>query len=108
LLITALSDTHMPKRGRKLPKLLAEYLKISDVIIHAGDWQDLSVYKELASFGRLEGVLGNTDSGELKGLLEEKIILEINGYRIGVVHGHGKGKTTEKRVLDAFAAIFPF
>jgi uncharacterized protein len=104
LLITAISDTHMPKRGRELPKLLAEHLEISDIIIHAGDWQDLSVYKELSSFGRVEGVFGNTDSGELKEMLKDKLILNINGFKLGVVHGHGKGKTTEKRALDAFAA----
>lgn len=104
MLITAISDTHMPKRGRVLPRLLTEYLEISDVIIHAGDWQDLSVYRELSSFGQLEGVLGNTDSGELKEMLKDKLILNINGFKIGVVHGHGKGKTTEKRALEAFAA----
>ncbi len=103
MLITAISDTHMPKRGRKLPKFLIEYLKISDVIIHAGDWQDWSVYKELSSFGRLEGVFGNTDSGGLKEMLKDKLILNINGFKLGIVHGHGKGKTTEKRALDSFA-----
>ena len=100
--IVVLSDTHLPKRKKGLPTRLLEELKNADLIIHAGDWQTMDVYKELQSFARVEGVCGNVDGEEISRLLPLEKIVEVCGFRIGVTHGHGKGKTTEKRAIAAF------
>ncbi|RFU64205.1 metallophosphoesterase family protein [Bacillus sp. V59.32b] len=100
--IVIISDTHMPKMAKKLPDSLVEGLKGADLIIHAGDWQTLDVYDELSQYTTVEGVSGNVDGTDIKEKFGEKIILELNGKRIGVVHGHGKKGTTEKRAIDAF------
>lgn len=102
LKIIVLSDTHMPKRVRNLPHQLIDELKSADLAIHGGDWSSIEVYKEISRFVRVEGVTGNVDTEEIANLFPEKLILRLNGFSIGVVHGHGKGKTTEKRALDAF------
>ncbi len=100
--IVVIADTHMPQKSKKLPERLLCDLETADLIIHAGDWHTLDLYNELQSYATVKGVTGNVDGLEMKELLSEKLILEINGYKIGIVHGHGKKQTTEKRAITAF------
>ncbi|MBY0096729.1 metallophosphoesterase family protein [Mesobacillus maritimus] len=100
--IVVLSDTHIPKKAKGLPSKLAGDLRSADLIIHAGDWQTIEVYHELCQYGKLVGVTGNVDSPELAKRLNAREIIEVEDFRIGVVHGHGTGKTTEKRAQSAF------
>ncbi|RWZ54733.1 metallophosphoesterase [Halobacillus fulvus] len=100
--IIVLSDTHMPKKGTILPERFVRELNQTDLIIHAGDWQTLEVYEQLKSYAPVKGVSGNVDEEEVRKRFPEKEILEVNGKRIGIVHGHGEKKTTEKRVVEAF------
>jgi uncharacterized protein len=100
--IVVISDTHLPKRKKGLPTRLLVELKNADLIIHAGDWTTIDVYKELQSYARVEGVYGNVDGQEIIGMLPFKKMVEVCGFIIGITHGHGKGKTTEKRAIAAF------
>jgi uncharacterized protein len=100
--ITVLSDTHLPKGKRKLPDILLKDIEESELIIHAGDFQSEETYKELADLRELAGVFGNTDDPEIKGILPQSRICLVQGVKIGIVHGDGKGKTTEKRARAAF------
>lgn len=101
--IGIISDTHMPKRAKKFPQELLVGLKGVDLIIHAGDWQTIDVYHELSRYAPVEGVYGNVDDDRIKDKFEKKKIFEFGFVRVGVVHGHGQGKTTEKRVIDTFS-----
>jgi uncharacterized protein len=100
--MVVVSDTHLPKKKKGLPERLLEALKDAELIIHAGDWQSINVYHELQSYARVEGVYGNVDDEEIISLLPSKKIVEAGGFRFGITHGHGKGKTTEKRAIAAF------
>ncbi|MEH7012483.1 metallophosphoesterase family protein [Neobacillus niacini] len=100
--IVVLSDTHFPKRKKGLPTRLLEELKDVEIIIHAGDWLTIDVYHELQAYARVEGVYGNVDDEEIIGLLPSQKIVEVGGFTIGITHGHGKGKTTEKRAIASF------
>ncbi|MBD1381298.1 metallophosphoesterase family protein [Metabacillus arenae] len=100
--IIVLADTHIPKKAKKLPEILIEHLKESDLIIHAGDWQTLEVYDELAKYGNVVGVAGNVDDEKIQQKFGLMQTLFVHGYRIGIVHGHGARGTTKKRVLEAF------
>ncbi|CAM3741951.1 metallophosphoesterase family protein [Mesobacillus zeae] len=100
--IAVISDTHIPKRASQLPAKLSSELERVSLIIHAGDWQTLEVYNEIGKYAPVVGVTGNVDSPELGKVLKQKEIVQIEGFTVGVVHGHGKGKSTEKRALDAF------
>ncbi|RSD26215.1 metallophosphoesterase family protein [Mesobacillus subterraneus] len=100
--VVVISDTHMPKKGKDLPVKLLNELQTCDCIVHAGDWQTLEVYHELKQYAEVIGVTGNVDSPELKSVLKSKEIFMAGSFKIGVVHGHGSGKTTEKRAVDAF------
>ncbi|MCM3588053.1 metallophosphatase family protein [Mesobacillus maritimus] len=100
--IVVVSDTHIPKRAKNFPTRLTMDLETADLIIHAGDWQTLDVYHNLCRYGKVIGVTGNVDSSELARKLNSREVVSIRGYRFGIVHGHGTGKTTEKRAKAAF------
>ncbi|QTC43146.1 metallophosphoesterase family protein [Bacillus sp. V3] len=100
--ITVLSDTHLPKGRRKLPDNLIKDIQESEFIIHAGDFQSAESYKEIARFGELVGVYGNVDDREIRNILPKRRVCLINGVKIGIVHGDGKGKTTEMRARESF------
>ena len=61
LQIAIISDTHMPRGGRRLPKACVGRLRSADLILHAGDLVQLSVLRELQSYGDVRAVRGNVD-----------------------------------------------
>jgi putative phosphoesterase len=102
--IVVVSDTHMPRMNKKLPVRLLNELKAADVILHCGDWTKMSVYEALAAYAPTFGVAGNNDGPEIVRKFGLRKILEFEGKRIGLVHGHGTGyrKDTESMALEAF------
>ncbi|ASF41568.1 metal-dependent phosphodiesterase [Halobacillus halophilus] len=101
--IVVLSDTHMPKKGKSLPERLVEELPSADAIIHTGDWHSKEVVEELKKYGPpLYGVYGNVDGEDIQSVFPYKQTIELNGFRIGLIHGHGEKKTTEKRAVEGF------
>lgn len=101
IIITA--DTHLPSGKRTLPKRLLKECETADLIIHAGDWKTMDVYETLSAYTDVKGVTGNVDEDNIRSILPEQERLEIAGFKIGIVHGHGEKQTTEKRALAAFA-----
>ncbi|WP_010529756.1 metallophosphoesterase family protein [Lentibacillus jeotgali] len=99
--IVVIADTHL-KEG-KLPSRLTDELQAADLVVHAGDWKTESVYKDLGQYGKVAGVYGNIDGEEIRKLLPAKEVLNVQGFTIGVVHGHGDKKSTEKRAIEAFS-----
>ncbi|OPY51867.1 MAG: phosphodiesterase [Methanosaeta sp. PtaU1.Bin112] len=87
--IIALSDTHL--ENESLPPAVAALAGSADLILHAGDFVSAKCHAALAALGRLEAVHGNSDSPELKRLLPERKVIEVEGIRIGLVHmaSHG-------------------
>ncbi len=77
-------------------------LEDADFIIHAGDWQTIDVYEELIHYAPTTGVYGNVDDNQIKEKFDLKSIVEIGSLRIGITHGHGRRKTTEKRSVELF------
>ncbi|WP_317949494.1 metallophosphoesterase family protein [Rossellomorea marisflavi] len=100
--VVIVADTHFPKKGRDLPSPLLGDLKTADHIIHAGDFQTIEHYEAFKEYGQVTAVAGNVDDKSLKEILPEKTIITLKDLRIGVVHGDGTGKTTEKRARHAF------
>ncbi|MFS0646964.1 metallophosphoesterase family protein [Siminovitchia sp. 179-K 8D1 HS] len=96
--IVVTSDTH----NQNLPQKLISECESADLIIHAGDWSSMEVYRTLSSCAKVVGVHGNVDDNEIKEYLAPRDIIQIEGYKIGIVHGHGSKQMTEKRALEAF------
>lgn len=107
--IIALSDTHL--EDKEIPLPLAELLKKADMILHAGDFVTYSAYAALSHLGRMEAVCGNSDCIELKRLLPERAVLEVEGIRIGLVHmaSHGSdlvGAEMMAREMEVQVLVF--
>lgn len=92
----------MPAKASHLPEALKLGLQQADLILHAGDWTSLDVVDQLLNYAPVYGVAGNNDGAELAKRWGYSRIVECEGKRIGLVHGHGRSGTTERRAMDAF------
>jgi putative phosphoesterase len=98
-----MSDTHVPKRARGLPAALWAAVDDAEVVVHAGDWVDVSLLDLLEQRSRrLVGVCGNNDHGVLRERLPEVARVEIDGVRVGVVHETGPAQGRERRCSELF------
>lgn len=100
--IVIVSDTHIPMRAKKLPRILVDACQEADFIIHAGDWQTLDVYYQFAAYAETDGVTGNVDPWEIADRFGKSKILTFGNLRIGIVHGDGLRQTTEQRAFETF------
>ncbi len=82
--IGIVSDTH----SLVLPDPLLKAFKSVDLIIHSGDICDAQTLKSLQALGPVKAVQGNMDDPDLKKKLPVCEIIEVEGVRIGVTHGH--------------------
>ena len=72
------------------------------MIIHAGDYVSSTLLSKLREHKNFVGVWGNNDKKCIRNLLNEKIILSLEGYKIGLCHGHGNNKSTLNTAYDKF------
>jgi putative phosphoesterase len=100
--IGVFSDTHL-KSAKGLPRKVLDLLSSVDAIIHAGDYQNISVVETLSEIKDFYGVSGNMDSGRIRAVLPEKRVVELNGFKIGITHGWGAPKGIESRVKTFFS-----
>jgi hypothetical protein len=99
--IAVLADTHV-NILEDLSKKIIDALSTVDLIIHAGDFTDVQLLKELEGLRTVKAVQGNMDSRELKVMLPAKEIVEIENKRIGITHGSGGPWGIEERVRKVF------
>lgn len=109
--IAIVSDTHLPRGGRKLPAACVERLRAADAILHAGDLMEASVLAELQALGPpVHAVRGNVDSAELQARLPLTRVVEAGGARIAIIHdaGPAAGRLTRlhRRFPGAGAVVF--
>jgi putative phosphoesterase len=99
--IAVLADTHVD-RLEYLPRKIVDALTTVDLIIHAGDFTDVQLLRELQRLGEVRAVHGNMDSRELKAELPIKEIVETEDKRIGITHGSGAPWGIEERIGITF------
>ena len=108
LLIT---DTHVPKRARDLPLRVWEEVDRADVVLHAGDWVDLSLLDALEERSALLiGCWGNNDGAELRSRLPERADVVLDGVRFTVTHetgaSAGRDARMSRRYPDSDVLVF--
>ncbi|WP_379132626.1 metallophosphoesterase family protein [Paenibacillus sp. sgz500958] len=105
--VGVVSDTHMSRMSKALPQALIEEFSQVDLILHLGDWVVMEVYEQLSALAPVEGIAGNNDGEEIIRRFGERKVIELDGIRIGMVHGHTpySGKGTDGNALKAFAGI---
>ena len=99
--IGVVSDTHAISFTQLSDRILLALAEV-DLIIHAGDFVAKDVLDGLKRLGEVKAVQGNMDSEELKQLLPEQEIMEIEGRRIGIIHGWGSPYGIDERVGGMF------
>lgn len=102
--IGVISDTHVKTCGQ-IPERIQGALSRVDLIVHAGDFTEITVLEGLKALGEVKAVCGNMDSGELKRMLPEKELFVANGKKIGLTHGSGGPWGIASRVRQMFADV---
>jgi uncharacterized protein len=90
MLVAVISDTHMPRGGRRLPEACVERIAGADLVLHAGDVMTEEVLRELEAIGPpVVAVHGNMDTVELHRMLPAERIVDAEGARIAMIHDAG-------------------
>ena len=101
-----ISDTHLPRGGRRLPEACVERLRRADLILHAGDFTALEVLIALESLGpAVAAVHGNVDAPEVRDRLPAERIVDAGGARIGMVHDAGPAGGRLERLRSRFPHV---
>jgi putative phosphoesterase len=87
--IAILSDTHLPRGGRRLPERCIDRLEAADLIIHAGDFSTLGVLRQLQRYAETVGVWGTVDEPALRVTLPVTTTIDVGRVRLGVIHDAG-------------------
>lgn len=107
--IVVLADTHMPRSGRVLPEAVIDAARSADLIVHLGDFTGPEVAEYLGTLGPLAAVHGNNDSQAIRARFPASRLLEIEGHRVALIHGHEGGRTANaaaKAVAGADVVLF--
>jgi putative phosphoesterase len=109
--LAIISDTHLPRGARAIPRACLERLRGADAILHAGDLSELSVLLELEALGPpVHAVRGNVDASELQARLPLTRVVHADGARIAMIHdggpAQGRFERLRRRFPDADAVVF--
>jgi len=99
-----ISDTHV-RTIDEIPVSIRNALADVDLIIHAGDFTHKAVLDGLRTMGQVKAVRGNMDSAELKRILPERDVFEVNNKKIGLIHGSGIPWGIAERVKKQFTGV---
>ena len=102
--VGVLSDTHLKRFPEALGESIEHHFRDVDMILHAGDVVEMNVL-DFFTGKKIQVVAGNMDSWELKQRNPAKMVLTIEGYRIGLIHGWGSPSGIEDRITNEFDAL---
>ncbi|MDQ1628960.1 MAG: uncharacterized protein QOI54_2704 [Actinomycetota bacterium] len=101
--LLVMADTHLPTRARDLPAEVWAAVDDAHLVVHAGDWVDVSLLDLLEGrAARVVGVHGNNDGPALRARLPEVARVDLGGLRLAVVHETGPAHGRERRCAAAF------
>ena len=103
-MIAILGDTHLPRGSRRLPDRCLELLEASASIVHAGDFTSLASLGELERLAPVYAVHGNADDADVRGRLPARLVVQLEGRRVGVVHDAGPRNGRHARLRAWFPA----
>ncbi len=108
--IAIIADTHMPRRGRRLPAGCIDRLRRAELIIHGGDLITAEILRELESYGEVAAVHGNVDDDQVRDALPPTCVVSLDGTAIAVIHDAGPraGRLARMRARfpDVDAVVF--
>ncbi|MGO9136748.1 MAG: metallophosphoesterase family protein [Syntrophales bacterium] len=102
--IGVISDTHLTSCDKRLTRLLEDCFRDADLILHAGDLVDMRVLDAFAG-KEVKAVCGNMDLPSVRQSLPRKLVLDINNYRVGLIHGWGMPFGIEGKLLKEVGSV---
>ena len=102
--IGVISDTHLAGCDERLKRIVHDHFKDVDLILHAGDLVDMRVL-DIFEGKDIKAVYGNMDPSSVRELLPNRLILTLNNYRIGLMHGWGMPFGIENKILKEMGSI---
>ena len=103
--IGVISDTHLREPHPEFRKMVDFYFKDVEKIFHAGDFVEWSIAEYLSNQKELIAVLGNMDSYDIQKAFPEKRVIELQGFKIGLIHGGGSPFGIESRIRKEFDEV---
>jgi putative phosphoesterase len=85
--VAILADTHASWVNPTLPSNVVDQLGRVDYILHAGDFVSIDILEKLEKIADTIGVYGGEDEPEITKRLPAKLVVNIAGLRIGLIHG---------------------
>ena len=101
-MIALLGDTHMPRGSRRLPDDCLRLLADADAVLHVGDFTEASVLADLRELAPVHAVHGNMDEWPLREALPGRLVADVAGLRVGLVHDPGPRKNRHARLRSWF------
>ncbi|MEW5910061.1 MAG: metallophosphoesterase family protein [Thermodesulfobacteriota bacterium] len=95
--IGVISDTHMHQPDEPLFNLVKTVFADVEMILHAGDLTRIAVL-EAFSGKEVVAVCGNMDQSDVATRLQDREMIHVSGYRIGLIHGWGGSAGIEDRI----------
>jgi putative phosphoesterase len=90
-------------RGSRLPDACLELIRSAELLLHTGDITTREALADLRAIGPpVRAVRGNVDEPTLAAELPERVVLEWDGLRIGLVHDAGRAADRHGRLRDWF------
>lgn len=103
--IGVISDTHLKELSPEFKKMIEFHFKDMEKIFHTGDFVDWSIAEYLSNQKELIAVCGNMDSYDIRKDFPEKRIVELKGFKIGLIHGGGSPFGIESRIRREFDEV---
>ena len=103
--IGVLSDTHLKEPHAEFKTMVERHFTGVDKIFHAGDFTDWKIAEYLSTQKELIAVCGNMDPPEIKQAFPPQRVIELGGFRIGLIHGGGPPFGIESRIRDEFDEV---
>ena len=103
--IGVISDTHLRELHSEFKMMVEFHFKDVEKIFHAGDFVDWSIAEYLSSQKELIAVCGNMDSRDIWKAFPEKKVVELKGFKIGLIHGGGSPFGIESRIRGEFDEV---
>ncbi len=100
--IGIISDTHIPTQHAKLPLEVLSAFNGVDLILHAGDFESLTVADTLEDIAPLKAVVGNMCWNEVRERFPQLLTLQVEDLTIGLTHGSGGSSGYNPRVIKFF------
>ncbi|MFW6324111.1 MAG: metallophosphoesterase family protein [Desulfovibrionales bacterium] len=100
--IAVVSDTHISQPSKELVEVFDRFFLRADMVLHCGDITGEDTLALFLTHPRFVGVTGNMDAPSVSGSLPVRRIIHIQGWRVGIIHGWGRGGLVPAAVRASF------